>query len=202
MAQPRPCTYPAQFTGQTHMFNYHRGVMGRGLMAVDQEGERTFEVEEFTGEDALFERLTLYKQDRTYSIHRATRSCTYAPIPPRQKWAPFAVPKNASFYREATLGIPGASFVVNEFGIEHAPRGRGGKYTVWQQVTVRECMPVTTHVFATEADGRVNVSVSLEMFWQNVVLGIEDPDVFIPPSNCRPGPHPGPSTPAPGVSRY
>ena len=56
-------------------------------------------------QDALYERIMLYREDRAYSIHRATRTCTYAPIPAQRKWAPFAVAKNASFYREATLGM-------------------------------------------------------------------------------------------------
>lgn len=67
-----------------------------------------------------YELITLYQNNVQYKIDRASRSCTYHPIPDHSKFHPFAVPPQAHFHAKvrwiiSPLFLPSFRFVSFRF---------------------------------------------------------------------------------------
>ena len=108
---------------------------------------------------------------------------------------PFGIPPNATFHGQISSGLPPHTQLINEFG-SHMQEGNAYMDT-WHHVTAEGCMPTSTRRFMVTANGTHDVDNSMfeEIF--DVVLGISDPNVFIPPAGCTAKPHPSPPHPSP-----
>eukprot|EP00729_Bicosta_minor_P008926 gene8926-27428_t len=177
---PQPCTYPSVFTADVMTTLYSKNLLERGTFSYDARNERTFEQQAYRtskGGDE-YELITLYQNNVQYKIDRASRSCTYHPIPDHSKFHPFAVPPQAHFHAKA--------FVMNEFGVDAATQG--GNITTWRHVTEGNCMPQKIITFVHDPKtGMADWDKSSTVDLYNVALGIVDPSVFVPPaSGCVP----------------
>jgi len=187
---PKPCTYPIQFTAQIHGMNYEKNLLERAQITYDGQAEMVFEVEQFRSTDGhgpiQYENLFHYKSNVYWKIDQQSRSC-YGPIeiPGHKKFSPFGVPKNSSFYAAVTEGVTPSALRIHEFGNTQQNADRTSVRS-WHSVTEEECMPTYTHYFFIGTDGQMEPDKSSTDRFYNTVLGVEDPNVFIPPSNCRP----------------
>lgn len=190
--------YPKAFTAKTHTFNYAKGILERGEVAYDAENERYFIQEQYrnTIGSQYYEEIVLFKQEIYYQIDRQTKVCHHGPIPRTKKFHPFGVPANATFHAQVTSGLYPTVFNVNEFGLD-TPHADGSSTTSWHSVTEQECFPTTTTYFNNDANGNHILAESETVNWYNAVIGIVDPDLFIPPQGCTPFPPPGPRPPSP-----
>jgi hypothetical protein len=194
---PKPCLYPEQFTAQTHRFNYAKNVLERGEVVYDARGERLFETETFKGVDnpgeKSYEILYLFAEGVHYKVDRETREC-YGPIaiPNHQRFSRFGVAKNATFHAAVTEGVTPNVIDIHQFGIRNQPNFDGSTQSAWYHVTAAECMPTQIFHFYTIKDQPdvLDLEKSETTNFYDVVLGIEDPNVFIPPRDCIPPPEP------------
>jgi hypothetical protein len=199
---PKPCFYPQQFTAQVHKFDYAKNLLVRSEVIYDAPNERVFEEEVFRGPDTgkteAYDIIALYREKVKYKIDRSTREC-FGPYPmgEHEHWNRFGVNPNASYHGQVTSGVPPNTYLVNQFGLRGVPTGPQQVMSSWAHVTAEECMPTRIINFATFSDGSIDIDKSTTAEFYDVVLGVEDPNVFIPPRDCKPPaptPHPPPST--------
>merc|ERR1712086_1012521 len=185
---PKPCAYPSAFTAEITTMIYGKNMMERGSITYDSRNMRVFEQQAYRtskGGDE-YELITLYESNVQYKIDRASKSCTYHPIPDHQKFHPFAVPTNAHFHAKITKGVYPEAIVLNEFGVDAAVQG--GNITTWRHVTETNCMPQKIVTFVHDPKtGMADWDKSSTVDLYNVALGVVDPSVFTPPaSGCKP----------------
>jgi len=189
---PQPCNFPPELTAGYTAYDLQRNILVSGMIAFDSKNQRSFFRQDIVGQ-GVFDRgdaLYLYQQDIMYVTSLRAGTCQYGPIPDHKKFTPFGVPANASFNRQANLGISPATFPVNEFGLVIP---FGGKTFVYQsQVTAspvgESCAPVNIKTIVTDGitpDG-INLIAYDNYDFYNAVAGIENPNVFIPPTGCTP----------------
>nr|XP_014339930.1 PREDICTED: ependymin-like [Latimeria chalumnae] len=111
-----------------------------------------------------------------YTINQETKSCSKTRL--ETPFKKIEVPKDAEFVSQLVIGgssDPREGLLVNIW--KGTEREFGGYY----QVTVTEfgCLPLST-LYYSEKTGWVLTSLF------NLSEGIEDPNVFIPPSFCNP----------------
>ncbi|XP_031564127.1 mammalian ependymin-related protein 1-like [Actinia tenebrosa] len=182
--RPQPCETPVQWEGnllQSAPKKMNKTILAK--MSYDAVNERVHIIDEDSRSGKLpsFEYIMLFRERRVYRItynDKDEKICTayrfYKPF------RPATIPKNYYYATEEYIGssLPGAGVLVKVFYGEYERRGRSGGYGI--SVTTEGCIPVQSWVY-TEDYGVINFS------FYNVVVGIEDPAMFIPPSNCRQG---------------
>lgn len=202
--QPKPCTFPREFTSVRKELRIGSDVVDLGYTAYDAINERVFEKDYAFGQDQKirYERILLYKENRAYYINLETKACTYNTIPPNRRFHDFQVYANSSYVGAARLGLydakEGGYVDLHEFSYKSAMQANGA-FILRTSVTEFECMPVNIFLTHINPDGSLNLTESYMLEFQNSVLGIEDPSVFVPPAGCVPGPRPSPppSPPSP-----
>jgi hypothetical protein len=106
-----------------------------------------------------------------YDLNLATRECRkFNPFFP---WRPYEIPEDSHFLGQYTLG---GQLLVQEWS-DAVP---GVRAETWLgQFTVSDCIPVREVI----ANGNISQSVTTTFY--NIVSGISDPNIFIPPAECQ-----------------
>ena len=135
------------------------------------------EVENSQGKD-FFHDILLFKEGKRYSEDRNTRECTEYVL--TDKFRPIHIPENGTFDGEFYLGSSSSqgSGVLAESWSGKTTNPNGAYSDL---VTDKGCIPVHD-IFVDEDDPQI-----METFFYDVVAGISDPNVFVPPKDCQPG---------------
>ncbi|KAJ7996309.1 hypothetical protein DPEC_G00235760 [Dallia pectoralis] len=173
---PRPCKSPPLLEGR---------------LALAILKEKTFAVEKFAY-NAFDERvhvrvlldkdnktiyrdlLMLYREGIAFEIFRHNQTCTKVPF--KDPWKPMEIPKDAKFLSQMIIGSfsPSAEgLLINNWSGEVAKPPL--KYLI--SFTEFGCLPV--HAWYDTPDQTL---LSVSFF--DIVIGVEDPNIFIPPSFC------------------
>jgi len=177
--EPVRCRSPREFEARIVEIDPKREFEIRAHYAYDFVGERTSAFEEVRNSsgNTFFHRIHLYREKKGYWINLKTGTCSVESI----TW-PFhriEVPENATFVDQFEIGtdaVPGAGVLVNVWEDKVTdPKARW-----FGTFTARECLPVNEN-FHSSQTGFIHTS------FFDFVLGISDPNVFIPPSQCQSG---------------
>jgi hypothetical protein len=180
---PRLCDTPQAWEGRTSTFNYQLGTHDLGRTAYDAVHHRVYEHEEVSVDRPgrrFYSRIFLYEDRVMYTISSATGECTRTPIPAPQLWRPFGVPPNATFVQQVNIGVVGEGFTANEFKL--TPQNHPEGYFYRGTFTAKDCAPVMEQIERNLTD----IGQSEQVMFTDIVLGIADPNVFIPPAACSP----------------
>eukprot|EP00041_Stephanoeca_diplocostata_P017162 m.341492 g.341492 ORF g.341492 m.341492 type:complete len:209 (+) comp20611_c0_seq2:94-720(+) len=186
-AQPaEPCNSPYKFGATQKLMDPHAiDVVSREfLITYDAEFKRVYRSEvELPNHEAnrtYFDVLDLYNYQGGvyYKIDRKSGKCTKGVLD--TQFIPHRVEENSTFAGEFTIGSTAQIDGVTAGNVEvQAWRRETDKY-VWQGVfTTTGCIPVRTIV--TDKSDRT-VFATNEFY--DVILGIPNPEVFIPPRQC------------------
>ncbi|NP_001164689.1 ependymin-like protein precursor [Saccoglossus kowalevskii] len=172
---PRPCLAPPLWEGKIVEIDPSKKFETRARVAYDAYNERFHSIEEVNLNDKkeFYSSLFLHKERKEYNLNLKTGKCTS-----KELTRPFhyiGIPENATFYGETIIGslsAPGEGVTVQLWG---GTTSEGSRYAgTW---TVRGCIPVHDSYFS-EHTGFISTS------FFDVVAGIHDPEVFIPPKEC------------------
>ncbi|XP_065184344.1 mammalian ependymin-related protein 1-like [Sycon ciliatum] len=171
---PIRCTSPTAWEGRLFEVNPSRRFERFARIAYDASNERVAIREEvIEGETREFyEEIFIHRAEVGYRINGRTRQCEKFAL--KEPFRYIQVPENATSYGEAYVGsssVAGAGTLVNLWGGETE---RGRYSGSWTSVG---CVPVTDS-YVSSTTGFIHWT------FYDVTLGISDPNVFIPPSNC------------------
>ncbi|KAL0970409.1 hypothetical protein UPYG_G00241610 [Umbra pygmaea] len=175
---PRPCRSPPRLTGSIYVAN--KKVHAHGKFTYDGFGERIRFKEVGCYENKTFavDALLLFRKGIMYTIHHRTKTCKMHRLR-RDHFHPVEIPRNATLLGQVVLGsssAPGQGLLVNTWHGEHKTRTGAKKYM--STFTEFGCIPVSTTHHCNKTEW------VLTSFF-NVVIGFEDPQVFIPPTFCH-----------------
>jgi len=171
---PTPCLAPALWEAKILEIDPSKEFESRARLTYDAYNERIHSIEEVNLHDKkdYFQSLYLFKEGKEYQLNLKTKECKVSPL--SRAFRPIAIPKNATFYGETIIGslaAPGEGVTVQLWGGETEHGRYAGSWTV------KGCIPVTD-VYFSNRTGLVHTS------FYDVVAGIHDPNVFIPPKEC------------------
>jgi len=179
---PHHCDAPWEFEAHGLQYDRKEDFGRRGRIFYDAENERTALIEEVeNGTDReYYHTIHLFREHHSYYYNLKTKVCDVRSLD--FPFRPIHIPHNASFVREAIVGtnaFPNSGVLTTHW--EHHS-DTDPKFRWFGVFTARDvgCVPVSDF-FHDERIGTMHT----EFF--DVVLGIGDPDVFIPNSVC---PHP------------
>jgi hypothetical protein len=186
VAVAQRCNIPPQWEARLVAFDpnerrYHNHTSNYNIYAhyvYDQVNARKFRVEEASFGDSGFRRLAileLYQTRRAYVTDLQTRDCTIYNI--NEPFFSHEIPANAEFYGYEYLGSSPYAIELSTWGADVTYAGQTGRW--YGTYTTDNCVPVRSDIFFN------TTGFHFEEF-TNVVLGIGDPNVFIPPAGCRP----------------
>ncbi|XP_071386099.1 ependymin-like 1 [Centroberyx affinis] len=178
--RPQPCKSPPLLTGGLAVFTQSEKVTAYAKYTYDALGKRVRlqEIVSYENKTLHIDVLVLFREGVLYKINQRNRSCIKKHL--RAEFQPLEVPKDASLMGQSIMGSssgPGQGLLVNTWQGELDTRRRG-KAKYMSTVTEFGCIPIST-LFHTDGTGWV-----LTSFFNNV-LGIEDPQQFIPPPYCE-----------------
>ncbi|XP_065177896.1 mammalian ependymin-related protein 1-like [Sycon ciliatum] len=172
---PEPCEAPNVWEGRVFEVVPSRRFERFGKISYDKLGERFRIIEELNGGNTTvrYDELYLHKEKIRYRFNLNTRVCTKEAL--TEPFQPIEVVTGARFESELYIGsssVPGGSVAVDLFGGERTVEG-----PYQATFTTLQCIPVTSaHVSPTYGFVHWN--------FYDVTLGISDPNVFIPRSEC------------------
>jgi hypothetical protein len=175
--EPPRCRSPREFESRIVEIDPKREFEVRAHYAYDFVNERTSAFEEVrnaSGRD-FFHRIHLYREKKGYWINLKNGQCSVETI----TW-PFhriEVPENATFVDQFEIGtdaVPNAGVLCNAWEDKMSHARWFGTFTA------RDCLPVDEN-FRSQETGFIHNA------FYDVVLGISDPNIFIPPSQCTSG---------------
>uniref|UniRef100_A0A2C9LDF2 Uncharacterized protein n=1 Tax=Biomphalaria glabrata TaxID=6526 RepID=A0A2C9LDF2_BIOGL len=115
--------------------------------------------------------IILHRENIAYEYNRQTKTCKKGQAGP---FFPFAVPENATFEAEFYVGGPGEEVEAVEWSDRSATAREA-----WVGVFSRfNCYPLRSFFL----NGRNNETLTTQYF--DLVQGIVDPQLFIPPQEC------------------
>jgi len=175
---PRHCEAPHEFEAHAMQFDHKLQFARRGHFAYDAREERTSIFEEVMNNtnDDYFHVIELFRERKRFRFNLKTKVCTVEQI--NHRFHRIEIPRNASFRGEAIIGtnaFDNAGLLTTHWH-HHDKQAK----TEWFGVfTPREigCVPIGDE-FHDEQIGHM----STQFF--DVVLGIGDPNIFIPESQC------------------
>ncbi|XP_069117848.1 mammalian ependymin-related protein 1-like [Argopecten irradians] len=172
---PRPCTSPPQWEARMFTEDNSKNFTGFAKGSYDETQRRFREIEEvvFGSDKEYFDVLYLHNVGKEYRLNLKTRKCNVTNL--MRPFRPFGIPPEGQFDGSATVGasgVPNEFMAVNNF---HGNFSDGAHF--FGTVTSPDCFPITSG-FYSEDSGFVHRT----FFDLNV--GIADPNVFIPPSEC------------------
>ncbi|KAL0970410.1 hypothetical protein UPYG_G00241620 [Umbra pygmaea] len=176
---PHPCRSPPLLTGALSVSNVK--FYGFAKYTYDALGQRIRFKEMGSYENKTFgiDALLLYREGIMYTIYHGNKTCKKDRLK-TEDFHPMEIPKDASLLGQVVLGSssgPGQGLLVNTwYGEQVTPTG--GKAKWMSTFTEFGCVPVST-TYYTDMTGWV-----LTTFF-NIVVGIEDPQEFIPPNFCK-----------------
>ncbi|KAM9424245.1 ependymin-like [Pholidichthys leucotaenia] len=176
--RPKPCQSPPFLAGALTMSTQNEKLWTYARYMYDALGQqmRLWEFGSYQNKSFTIDVLLQYRQGVLYVINDKERTCTKQDL--KSPFHPMEIPKNASLVGQAIVGSssgPGQGLLVNTW-LGDLP-GQSGKYIT--TFTEFGCIPITT-AYQTKEFGWVVVSLF------NNVIGILDPNLFIPPDYCPP----------------
>ena len=203
--QPRPCTSPGQWEARVHSSNWKLGGDLQGQLSYDSVSQRTriLQKTKVGQTETYYDIITLYRAKLVFFTDVKSGHCSYYSFD--QPWYDFGIQPDAVSLGEAYIGSsmlsdanllvtiwfvlfsrsfsPEIDCIFARTGNQTIPLNETAKYIgVW---TYAECLPVSNISF--EPNGSINY-----IRYYDVTLGIDDPNVFIPPQQCFLGKnHPG-----------
>ena len=181
-AHPRVCDSPEVWEAMSRQYDFGIGETVTAFTAHDSINRRLYRREQISGKTPgrkQYTELFLYKEGEYYKVDTFAKKCYKSRIPSNKAWRPFGVPPNATFTASVNVGIVGESFLANEYEIR--PSDHPSNYYYRGVFTAKECAPVQEQIFKSSG---LDISQSELIEYFNIVLGIADPNVFIPPTLC------------------
>uniref|UniRef100_A0A3P8Y9I2 Ependymin n=1 Tax=Esox lucius TaxID=8010 RepID=A0A3P8Y9I2_ESOLU len=170
---------PPLLTGSLAVMN--KKVHAFAKYTYDAMGQRIRFKEMGTYENKTFgiDALLLFRKGIMYKIHHRNKTCKKERLT-REHFHPMEIPRDATLLGQVVLGSssgPGQGLLVNTWHGEHKTR-TGGMRKYLSTFTEFGCIPVTfTH--HTNRTGWVMTT------FFNIVIGIQNPEEFIPPKFCK-----------------
>lgn len=176
---PSPCITPPQFTARASQYDHLEDQYNRWYLSYDAVNKRRAYFEEqnvFVPGKQFLEYLELAQLNIIYEINLTQKTCKKDTM--SRPWHPFGIPLNATFENEFYIGGPGEQIFAQEWSDRIPMRQR----ELWLGVfTVNNCYPVREVIIADYE--QVNSTITTEIY--DVVLGIINPNDFIPPAECN-----------------
>jgi hypothetical protein len=175
---PRHCVSPAEGEARVLQWDASQDFALRGHFYYDSNMERTAMREEIDNstETDYFHTIHLHREHRSYYINLKTHVCTSAHLD--RPFRRIEIPRDAHFVGDAIVGtnaFPNAGVLTTHW--HHSNKSPAWEwYGVFTDGGVG-CVPVLDHFH----DSNIG---TVETRFFDVVLGISDPDVFVPPSSC------------------
>jgi len=175
---PRHCDAPFEFEAHGVQVVPKMQFMRRGRIFYDARMERTSLVEEIMNDTSreYFHTIHLFRERKAYDYNLKTKVCTVHDV--QYPFHPMHIPHNAHFIGDAIVGtnaFDGAGILTTHWHHKNDTE-KSEWFGVFTDRSIG-CIPVMDH-FHNEHIGTVRT----EFF--NVVLGISDPDIFIPNPAC------------------
>uniref|UniRef100_A0A8C5MZZ6 Mammalian ependymin-related protein 1 n=1 Tax=Leptobrachium leishanense TaxID=445787 RepID=A0A8C5MZZ6_9ANUR len=175
-AQITPCQAPLQWEGRMVKYNHTTGRNTRAFISYDATMQRMRILEERKSMipcRRFFEYIFLYKDAVMFQIEQTTKSCSKNTL--TEPWDPYDVPENSTFEDHYYIGGPGDQITVQEWSDRKPAR----QHEKWVGVySDKDCYPVQETYMKNES-----MTTSTRFF--DIVLGIQDPSVFNPPTTCQ-----------------
>ncbi|XP_069117847.1 mammalian ependymin-related protein 1-like [Argopecten irradians] len=176
---PTPCQSPNQWEARERVVEFGKNFEEYHKIYYDGSSGRERNIAEVEDNSSreFFDILTLYNENKRYSINMKTRQCNVSAI--NRPFRHRGVPPNAMFNNIFTLGATGFSgefitvqdFVANvTFGSFHEE--------YFGFVTSPLCVPVTNFYYNPAENTKSAVS------YYDLKVGITDPMMFVPPPEC------------------
>ncbi|KAK1792758.1 hypothetical protein P4O66_012679 [Electrophorus voltai] len=174
--RPHPCKSPPLLQGSLSMIGQSEDFQAIAKFNYDALEQRIHfgEFGYYQNKTFHVDALLLYKEGVMYKINRHNKTCTRKEL--KSSFHPLKVPHNATLLGQVVLGSMshhGESLLVNSWAGE-IPEHKA-KYLL--TFTKLGCIPVSC-LYNSPKTGGITIS-----FFNNIV-GIVDPNVFIPPPYC------------------
>ncbi|CAF0830176.1 unnamed protein product [Adineta ricciae] len=176
---PKPCTSPRQWEARVHSSNPNLDADLLGRFSYDSVFQRTRILQRVKvgRTETYYDIISLYHDKLAFMIDMKTAKCSRFNFD--QPWRDFGIQPDATPLGVAYIGssaLSDATLLVTIWtGKEIIPINETARYIdTW---TRNSCLPVSNIVF--EPSGSVN-----HLRYYDVTLGINDPNVFIPPEKC------------------
>ncbi|XP_043931783.1 ependymin-like [Protopterus annectens] len=175
---PRPCAAPPLFEGRLVTIDPSKHFEFIAAFSYDAFEERERLVGEvITGpnQTIIVGTILLYKQHALYNIFYHNKTCSKSPLS-----APFRrveVPHDAHFNGQFVIGsssAPGEGLLANSWSGE--VKEQGARYHL--TTTEIGCLPINV-LYHTNETGWIVTS------YYDIIDGIKDPNVFVPPEFCK-----------------
>nr|WAJ59511.1 epdl2 protein [Petrocephalus simus] len=173
---PHPCKSPPLLTGRLTVV-YPKGQFAAyERFSYDALGQQIrVRAEIFDHNQTSFQDvLLLYREGVSYEITYQNQTCKKSPL--KTPFPPIEIPHNAQLRGEVVLGsssAPGMGVLVNVW-VGAIPEQKAKYELVFTEFG---CLPVSSVNYIED------VGLILTSFY-DLVLGVEDPDEFIPPAFC------------------
>jgi len=175
---PAPCFTPLEMTMRANEYDHLDDRINRWFIAYDAANKRRSLIEE---QDVILpgrqfrQYIEIGQESLVYEINLTLKTCSKVAM--RRPWRPYAIPVNATFETEYSVGGPGESFNAQEWSDRIPLRSR----EYWIGVfTLQNCYPVREVIIADYE--QVNSTITTNYY--DIVAGITNPDDFIPPEYC------------------
>nr|WAJ59534.1 epdl2.2 protein [Paramormyrops sp. MAG] len=174
--KPHPCKPPPRMVGKFDV-EYPEGKIIAERFSYDALGQqirvRALIVDH--NQTSFVDLLLLYKEGVSYEISYPNQTCKKAPL--KTPFRPIEIPPDAKLLGKVVLGTnsdPGMGGVLVNSWAGAVPVLKA-KYKL--TFTEFGCLPISSQIHVE------NVGLILTSFY-NLVIGIEDPNEFIPPPSC------------------
>jgi hypothetical protein len=176
---PRHCDAPWEFEAHAWQADPHNQFFRQGHFAYDAWNERTSIFEEVVNgtDQEYYHDIHLFREHRLYRFNLKTKVCTVQNVD--FPFRPIHIPHSSHFIRDAIVGtnaFPNSGVLTTQWEERNATE----QFSWFGVFTDREvgCVPVMDH-YRNEA-----YMINLRTEFYDVVLGISDPNIFIPDSSC------------------
>jgi len=175
---PRHCEAPYELEAHGLQWDMKEQFALRGRFFYDAHMERTAMIEEVMNgtSDDYFHTIHLHREHVSYYVNLKTKVCTSAHLD--RPFRHIQIPRDAHFVGDAIVGtnaFPEAGVLTTHWHHKNT-NPKFEWYGVFTDGSVG-CVPVLDH-FHDDNIGTV------ETRFFDVVLGIGDPNVFVPPHDC------------------
>lgn len=172
---PKPCVSPDLWEARLLEIDPSKTFERRGKFSYDAVNNRTsiFEEIDIGTQREFYHDIALFKEKILYRYNLRTKQCNNYTL--NDTFRRIEVPPTAKLFGQFYIGsnvAEGAGILVSAFG---GDTERGRYVGTWTAVG---CAPVTDAYFS-QRTGFVHWS------FYDVTLGISDPNVFVPPAECR-----------------
>jgi len=175
---PRHCRAPDEFEAHVDEWDHKQQWGLRARFVYDSDLERTATYEEIMNgtDDDYFHSIHLHREHKTYRINLKSKVCTVENLD--RPFRRIEIPKDAHFVGEAIVGTNAFadSGVLTTHWHHHSDSPKFEWFGVYTDRDLG-CVPVMDHFH----DDKVG---TVETRFYDVVLGISDPNIFVPPSSC------------------